>query len=141
MSRISGRMHDVAEKLKLGLSNPEIAVDLGISERTVKAYMHRWFDFYNITGGCPRIKLLRILCPPQPGDTAPVSRLTSKELEVARLTVEGIHINRIAEAMGTTVYMVKNHRRAIYNKTGSWGRTDLAARLSDALYRPQGSAA
>ena len=40
-----------------GCENQEIARELGVSVRTVKAYMNRMFRRYEITGGIRRVKL------------------------------------------------------------------------------------
>lgn len=41
---LSPRQHEVLQYLKLGLTNPEIAVKLGVTERTVKAHCQEVFD-------------------------------------------------------------------------------------------------
>jgi len=55
------RCAQVVDLLLQGLSNKEIAGDMGIAERTVKAYVHRLINEYNVTGGVKRVKLAVLL--------------------------------------------------------------------------------
>lgn len=51
----------VAELLLQGCDNPEIAKELGIAERTVKAHLNKTFLRFQIQGGVKRVKLATFL--------------------------------------------------------------------------------
>jgi DNA-binding NarL/FixJ family response regulator len=50
------------------------------------------------------------------------------ELEhfIIRRVAEGYKNRDIADSLGTTEHVVKNHLRGIYNKLGLWNRVELA---------------
>lgn len=55
------------------------------------------------------------------------SRVPSeREHRVIELVAEGLKNNEVAEAIGTTEHVVKNHLRVIYDKLGLWNRVELA---------------
>jgi len=49
-----------------------------------------------------------------------------REEKVIQLVAEGLKNREIADAMGTTENMVKNHLRVIFDKLGFWNRVELA---------------
>jgi DNA-binding NarL/FixJ family response regulator len=49
-----------------------------------------------------------------------------RERRVIALVAQGLKNCEVAEAMGTTEYVVKNYLRAIYDKLGVWNRVELA---------------
>lgn len=51
----------VAELLLQGCDNPEIAKELGIAERTVKAHLNKTFLRFEIRDGIKRVKLATFL--------------------------------------------------------------------------------
>lgn len=51
----------VEQALLKGMSNSEIAGELGVKVRTVKAYLARMFRMYDVKGGIPRVKLAVLL--------------------------------------------------------------------------------
>jgi DNA-binding NarL/FixJ family response regulator len=57
MRKVSERQRQVGNLLLLGYHNQEIAKELKISPRTVKAHMRRLFEFYGVRDGIKRIKL------------------------------------------------------------------------------------
>jgi DNA-binding NarL/FixJ family response regulator len=52
--------------------------------------------------------------------------LNQRELQVIALVAQGLKNSEVAEAIGTTEYVVKNQLRAIYDKLGLWNRVELA---------------
>ncbi len=52
--------------------------------------------------------------------------LSTRELQIVGLVVQGLKNRRIAEDIGTSEQVVKNYLRAIYDKTGSSDRLELA---------------
>ena len=52
--------------------------------------------------------------------------LSARELQIIGLVVQGLKNRRIAEEIGTSEQVVKNYLRAIYDKTGSSDRLELA---------------
>lgn len=55
------REEAVADLLLEGADNAEIAKQLKMARRTVKAHMNRMFLRFNIQGGVKRVKLVRLL--------------------------------------------------------------------------------
>lgn len=51
---------------------------------------------------------------------------TATESRVIELVAQGFKNREVAQEMGTTEFMVKNHLRAIYDKLGLWNRVELA---------------
>lgn len=52
-------------------------------------------------------------------------KLTEKEVNIVKLVAEGMKNKEIADALGMKVEVLKNYLRVIYDKTGSWNRTEL----------------
>jgi DNA-binding NarL/FixJ family response regulator len=46
--------------------------------------------------------------------------------QVIALVAQGLKNSEVAEAIGTTEYVVKNHLRIIFDKLGFWNRVELA---------------
>ena len=55
--------------------------------------------------------------------------LNNNELKIIELVAQGLKNSEIAEAMGTTRYMMANYLRAIYDKLGLWNRIYILCRL------------
>jgi DNA-binding NarL/FixJ family response regulator len=55
------REQQIIELLLQGCDNSEIARDLNIAERTVKAHFNRLFVRFGIKGGIKRVKLATVL--------------------------------------------------------------------------------
>jgi DNA-binding NarL/FixJ family response regulator len=60
-SPVGPRERQIVELLLQGCDNSEIARDLNIAERTVKAHFNRLFLRYGIKGGIKRVKLATLL--------------------------------------------------------------------------------
>lgn len=58
---LAPREQQVAELLLQGCDNAEIANQMKISRRTVKAHFNRLFLRFGITGGVKRVKLATLL--------------------------------------------------------------------------------
>jgi len=54
------------------------------------------------------------------------NHLSQKEERIIALVAEGLENGDIARIIGTTRDSVKNHLRAIFDKTGMWSRLELA---------------
>ena len=54
------------------------------------------------------------------------STLTPKEEQITSLVVKGMKNYDIAKTTGVTTNTIKNHIRAIFDKTGTWSRLELA---------------
>lgn len=54
------------------------------------------------------------------------NHLSKKEERIIALVAEGLMNSDIATIVGTTENMIKNHLRAIFDKTGMWTRLELA---------------
>src|SRR5512135_2980047 len=60
-AQVGPREQQIINLLLQGCDNSEIARDLNIAERTVKAYFNRLFLRYGIKGGIKRVKLATFL--------------------------------------------------------------------------------
>lgn len=60
----------------------------------------------------------------------PRDRLSGKEIQVATLVWEGLTNRDIAERLGTSEQVVKNHLRNTFDKLGVWSRLELALYVS-----------
>jgi DNA-binding NarL/FixJ family response regulator len=49
-----------------------------------------------------------------------------REHRIIELVAQGLTNRAVADALGTTEYVVKNHLRTIYDKLGLWNRVELA---------------
>jgi DNA-binding NarL/FixJ family response regulator len=49
-----------------------------------------------------------------------------RQQQVIELVAQGLKNSEVAEAIGTTEYVVKNHLRVIFDKLGFWNRVELA---------------
>jgi regulatory LuxR family protein len=61
ISRVGRREQQIIDLLLQGCDNSEIAQDLNIAERTVKAHFNRLFQRFGIEGGIKRVKLATML--------------------------------------------------------------------------------
>ena len=127
--RLGPREQQIVELLLQGCDNAEIATQLNMARRTVKAHFNRLFLRFGITGGIKRVKLATLLYRRQAclqagryGTRVPSER----EQRVIQLVAEGLKNREVAEAIGTTEHVVKNYLRVIYDKLGLWNRVELA---------------
>jgi DNA-binding NarL/FixJ family response regulator len=60
-ARLCPRQRQVVELLLQGCDNAEIARQLNMAQRTVKAHFNRLFLRFGITGGIKRVKLATLL--------------------------------------------------------------------------------
>lgn len=60
-NRVGRREKQIVDLLLQGCDNSEIAQDLNIAERTVKAHFNRLFLRFGIKGGIKRVKLATML--------------------------------------------------------------------------------
>jgi DNA-binding NarL/FixJ family response regulator len=51
---------------------------------------------------------------------------SEREHRIIELVAEGLKNRDVAEAIGTTEFVVKNYLRVIYDKLGLWSRLELA---------------
>jgi DNA-binding NarL/FixJ family response regulator len=61
LDEMGTRERQIVDLLLQGCDNSEIARDLNIAERTVKAYFNRLFLRFGIKGGIKRVKLATLL--------------------------------------------------------------------------------
>jgi DNA-binding NarL/FixJ family response regulator len=61
INQMGPRERQIVELLLQGCDNSEIARDLNMAERTVKAYFNRLFLRFGIKGGIKRVKLATLL--------------------------------------------------------------------------------
>jgi DNA-binding CsgD family transcriptional regulator len=56
--------------------------------------------------------------------------LTSRESELARLVVDGLSTQQIADRLFITPYTVKDHLKAVFAKAGVGSRRELVGRIT-----------
>jgi DNA-binding NarL/FixJ family response regulator len=67
-----------------------------------------------------------------PGAAMPANSLygtrvpSRRQQQVIELVAQGLKNSEVAEVIGTTEYVVKNHLRIIFDKLGFWNRVELA---------------
>jgi DNA-binding NarL/FixJ family response regulator len=61
LTQVGPREQQIIELLLQGCDNAEIARDLNMAERTVKAHFNRLFMRFGIKGGIKRVKLATLL--------------------------------------------------------------------------------
>ena len=70
--------------------------------------------------------------PSKSGAAMPASGLygtrvpSPRQQQVIELVAHGLKNSEVAQVIGTTEYVVKNHLRIIYDKLGFWNRVELA---------------
>lgn len=64
--QMTPREQQVTDLLLQGCDNAEIASELKMAKRTVKAHFNRLFLRFGITNGIKRVKLATLLCRRQP---------------------------------------------------------------------------
>jgi DNA-binding NarL/FixJ family response regulator len=136
--QVGPRERQIIELLLQGCDNAEIARDLNIAERTVKAYFNRLFQRFGIKGGIKRVKLATLSEAIMVGETADRRGPSEREQFIIQRVAEGCKNREIADSLGTTEHVVKNYLRLIYDKLGLWNRVELAlwyeARRDEQVY-------
>ena len=121
------REKQIVELLLQGCDNAEIARNLHIAERTVKAYFNRLFVRFGIKGGIKRVNSqLCCIGDNYGGETQHPSGPSEREHIIIQCVAEGCKNSEIAQDLGTTEHVVKNYLRLIYDKLGLWNRVELA---------------
>ena len=70
--------------------------------------------------------------PSKSGAAIPASGLygtrvpSPRQQQVIELVAQGLKNSEVADVIGTTEHVVKNHLRMIYDKLGLWNRVELA---------------
>ncbi|HXM24340.1 MAG TPA: LuxR C-terminal-related transcriptional regulator [Terriglobales bacterium] len=70
--------------------------------------------------------------PSKSGEAMPASGLygtripSPRQRQVIELVAQGLKNSEVAEVIGTTEHVVKNHLRIIFDKLGFWNRVELA---------------
>jgi len=127
--RMGARETQIIKLLMQGYDNAEIARQLKIARRTVKAHLERLFRRFRITDGIKRVKLATLVVT----DTTvsaneSYGRIASskRERRVIQLVAKGLKNREVAEAIGIKEHNVKNYLRVVYDKLGLWNRVELA---------------
>jgi DNA-binding NarL/FixJ family response regulator len=60
------------------------------------------------------------------GDLYGTRVLSPRQEQVTQLVAHGLKNSEVAEAIGTSRFVVMNQLRAIYDKLGLWNRVELA---------------
>ena len=142
---LTRREQQVLALLLTGLHMADIADELGITVRTVKAYLLRIYQIYNGSLGsrlkAPRLAYL--LIRPAVPLACESLKLSPKKRQIARWAAQGLSAHEIGEKAGTTTNVVKNYLQMIYDAAGVWTRLEFvvwAAHHPGALEEAKASA-
>jgi DNA-binding NarL/FixJ family response regulator len=124
--KVTPRDQQVLNLLVQGCSNKEIAGQLNISPRTVKAPPYTVFARRNPRGPQTREVGHRYLHEGGSAVMTPCERLTPKEIQISILVWEGLTNREIGKIVGTSEQVIKNHLRSAFDKIGVWSRLELA---------------
>jgi DNA-binding CsgD family transcriptional regulator len=126
------RNREISDRLAQGYRSEEIALDLRIAKRTVKAGLRRLFMDNGLTRfrGIKHLKLVAILL--DAGECEPVMigadmrhLLRMNERKIAGYVARGLTNAQIGLALDRSEQSVKNMLREIYDKTGMDNRLEL----------------
>ncbi len=130
---LTPRQAEVMKLLAQAYTYAEIAEEIGITRRTVKAHVQgtaRALGYRNGLKGRVRIPMLKYFASKPSADQglgmAVWKTLSTREKHVAELVVANLSNEQIGQNMGTTEQVIKNHTRKIYEKLGVWSRVELA---------------
>lgn len=129
MQELTKRQQDIANLIVQGYEDKEIAKELKVSLRTIKANNYMAYMKYQLVGESKRIQLAIILLRASGKEVSNEgfegSCLTPKERQVALMVAAGYTNPTIGLCIGTTEGVVKNYTRFIYDKLGVWNRLEL----------------
>ncbi len=145
LSGLTPRESDVAEFLRHGRSNSEIAYALGLSIGTVNRLAREIFrkwgavdraDVARFFGGASRVEALEpdlgvFHVATRDASRAFADLLSPAERDVVRLALAGCSNAEIARRRGTAVRTVANQLAAVYSRFGVRGRIELASMLPE----------
>jgi DNA-binding CsgD family transcriptional regulator len=60
-----------------------------------------------------------------------------RQQQVIEFVARGLKNSEVAEIIGTTEYVAKNHLRAIFDKLGFWNRVELALWYEARIRKPR----
>lgn len=116
----------VANLMLAGASNQEIAYDLGIAVRTVKAHCaHLYAKAGLIDGKRKRIRWFNAVSAPKQSVPSPV-RLSPRQRQLCGLVSRGLTNQQIAQEMGIALETVKNYMVVLFDEVGVFSRAELA---------------
>jgi DNA-binding NarL/FixJ family response regulator len=122
---VTAREAEVAILISAGLRDREIASELGISLRTVKARKSRAGRRLGYNGKRLDVFLVRTVC----GSVSSAARLAQfppRLRRTAELASKGMTNPEIAEAIRISPDSVRNYMRDIFDHAGVWNRRELA---------------
>lgn len=120
---LSRRERDVAVLVAAGLTNAEIAADLHLSVRTVRAHVSRILTAF---GAASRFIVAASLAShlPPPSNLPPP--LTTAQTRVAKRVATGLGNEEIARQLGLSIKTVEKHLGDIYRRWGVHTRVGVA---------------
>lgn len=129
--KITPRGQEVLDLLAQGCDNREIAKQLQIDPRTVKQHLHTLYLRAGIAGaqGGKRVLLLRML-QPESGEIPSSLQLSGLQKQIGDLARTGLSNREIAEQVGKSEQVVRNHLRHVMDKAGVWSRLELYTRFA-----------
>lgn len=118
------RESQIAALLMTGASNSEIAHELGMSVRTVKAHCTRLYLRHGLKEGRhKRVRFVTSMLRDRPTPT-PV-HLSPRLIQVCDLVAQGFTNKQIGERLETTEKVISNYLRRVFDATGMFSRLEL----------------
>lgn len=121
--RLTDREREVVRLASLGYANKHIAFDLGVRESTVATWLGRGL---RKLGGEHRKRAITVVSETSL-EAFVAQGLTSTELEVLQMLIEGASNAEIAARRGRSVKTIANQVRAVYQRVGVGSRRELWA--------------
>jgi DNA-binding NarL/FixJ family response regulator len=118
----------VAGLLGQGLNEREIGLELGIAQRTVKQHVKHlaWKNGIAGQGRWSHLAVRLVAKTVEGSAPMPANLLNSRHQVICKLVSEGKTNSEIGQIVGNTTQVVKNYLRVIYDRTGTWNRSELA---------------
>jgi len=137
LKSLTRREHEVLLLVLKGLSNKEIAEDLGISDGTANIHITNIFKKLEVRKRLALINEYGPLFSSVSGDADEFPRLpssiTPREREVIELAVQVGTALEIANKLGISIFTVKSHLYNVFEKLEVYSRSKLAARYGQAV--------
>ena len=125
--QLGPRERQIAELLLQGCDNAEIAKQLNMARRTVKAHFNRLFLRFGISGGIKRVKLATLLYRRQIclNDTENVPPASESSGSLNSLPKDS-KTEKLPTKWAPPNTSSRDYLRIIYDKLGVWNRVELA---------------
>lgn len=117
----------VANLMLAGADNQEIAYQLGIAVRTVKAHCSHLYAKAGITDGKrKRIRWFNAYTPPKKSVLPSPVKLSPRQKQICEMVARGLTNQQISENTGLVLETIKNYMVILFDEVGVYSRAELA---------------